>query len=81
MRISRRYPYLSIARHFDVDYGDVLLVAQYRANGNKRGPNEHEKMALHRVSTEINLLVFKDFVAAVDQSIREFRRIQREGWD
>ncbi|WP_113155913.1 hypothetical protein [Nitratireductor sp. OM-1] len=81
MKISRSYPYLSIAKHFGVDYGDVLLVAQYRAQGDSRSPNTHEWGAIRRVTTDVNLLVFKDFAAAIDQAIREFRRIQKEGWD
>lgn len=80
--ISRSYPYLSIAKHFDLDYGDVLIYAQWAMNPVAlwhADPITRE--VVMRLQKEINVIVQKDFVAAVKHAISEWRRMQREGWD
>ena len=80
--ISKSYPYLSIAKHFGLDYGDVLLYAQWEMNPVAlKHADPHTQAAVKRLQTDLNVIVQKDFTAAVKYAISEFRRIQREGWD
>jgi hypothetical protein len=81
MKLSRSYPFMSIARHYDVDYGDVLLFGQYmRKWGIGLGPSLHEQRAMSNLHDQINPIIAQDFAAAIERANREFARIQREGW-
>lgn len=78
--VSRSFPYLSIARFFDVDYGDVLLFAQWVMQGRPVERDPHTRDALRRLTSAINHLVVRDFVVCIEQAVAEFERIRREGW-
>lgn len=81
MKLSHSYPFMSIARHYDLDYGDVLLFGQYMRKWSLGvAPNLHEQRAMSNLHDQLNPIITQDFAAAIERANQEFARIQREGW-
>jgi hypothetical protein len=79
--MSKSYPYLAIANRYDLDYGDVLLFAEFKMSGLRLEESRQPiREAVKRLSEDANILIIKDFQVHVSEAIRHYRHVQKNGW-
>lgn len=76
--MSKSYPFLAIAKRFNLDYGDVLLFADIRRQhtGSPQHPwTPHHAMTCKRLS-RLSLQTGCDLDDAIDEANSTFKAIQ-----
>lgn len=82
------YPYLTIAKKYDLDYGDVLIVGDFMTHGKQNIVMEISQARWDRIEKELDSRPedplkyhFGLFLSDMNISRENFKRIQTEGWD
>ena len=76
------YPYLRIAKEFNLDYGDVLLINEWYACLETDQPlRVCVKEAYGRVSNALPIETRMRLETRLKYQRDEFKTIQQEGWD
>lgn len=80
---SHSYPYLSIARYFDLDYGVVLIYAEVRERDRPLHRTPWQQWAVKKVTERFehwpNRL--NHFREALDAAADHFERVRQHGMD
>lgn len=71
----KSYPFLEIARKYDVPYGDVLLVADFWDPRNKMNANPHQEAAINR---SYKIAGWSEIVGDICEAINE-QKLIRDG--
>ena len=76
------YPYLRIAKEFNLDYGDVLLANEWCAGEETGQPHRIcVKEAVARVRAKLDNTQMLALGKALKEARDEFAIIRKEGWD